>query len=302
MRVKRSVGWIGLGKMGAPMATNLVTSGHPVSVYNRTAERAETLVEMGARYLASLEQLGAASDVIFSMIADDSALFDITVGKGGVFQTMKEKSIFVDMSTVSPSASARVAAAAREYDIAYLRAPVSGSTSAARSRALTILVSGPQQAFADVAEMLKVIGKSIHYLGDGEQSRYLKLSINLMVGITAAMMGEALTLSSRGGVDWQQMLNVINDSAVASPLVGYKKAMLAERNFAPMFSSNQMAKDLDLALDTGREQGVVMPLVAMVRQLFCAMQSEQMAELDFFAYVTLVERLSGVTPVLQSEY
>lgn len=302
MSVKRSVGWIGLGKMGSPMATNLVTSGHPVSVYNRTAERVETLVEMGARYLTSLEQLGAASDVIFSMIADDSALFDITVGKGGVFQTMKEKSIFVDMSTVSPSASARVAAAAREYDIAYLRAPVSGSTSAARSGALTILVSGPQQAFDDVAEMLKVIGKSIHYLGDGEQSRYLKLSINLMVGITAAMMGEALTLSSRGGVDWRQMLDVINDSAVASPLVGYKKTMLAERNFAPMFTSNQMAKDLDLALDTGREQGVVMPLVAMVRQLFCAMQSEQMAELDFFAYVTLVERLSGVTPVLQSEY
>lgn len=301
MKSLNNVGWIGLGKMGLPMAANILESGNSLLVYNRSRDRADPLISKGATFVPWLAKLGAESGVVFSMVADDQALLDVTLGRDGCFHGMSPGATFVDMSTVSPRVSAQVAEHAMAKGIAYLRAPVSGSIRAAEGGALTILASGPKLAFDAVHGLLTLLGKSVTYLGTGDEARYLKLSINLMVGITAGMMGEALTLSSRGGVDWRQMLDVINNSAVASPLVGYKKDMLLERNFAPMFTVNQMAKDLDLALDTARESGVMLPIVGLVRQMLCALQSGTMGEQDFFSYVTLMEEFSGVAPAYKVE-
>lgn len=288
------VGWIGLGKMGTPMAANLLAAGFALRVYNRSPARAAALLEKGATLAPSVPLLAQECDVVISMVSDDPALQDVALNEGGLFAAAAPGLTFIDMSTVSPALSARVAEAARQRGIHYLRAPVSGSTATAAAGALTILASGPQDAYDRCAPLLRSLGRKLYYLGPAEQARYLKVAINMMVGVTAAMLGEALVLGERGGVDWQQMIEVINSSVVASPLLGYKTAMLTTRDFAPMFTAAQMAKDFDLALDAGRNANVPMPLAAVSRQFLGAMIASGRGEVDFFAYVTLLEELAGI--------
>lgn len=290
------LGWIGLGKMGSPMAANLLAAGFPVSVYNRSREPYPPLIEKGAQVAATVSALGPQCDIVISMVSDDVALQGVTFGADGLFWAARPDTIYIDMSTVSPAVSQRVAEKAAEHGIHYLRAPVSGSTATAAAAALTIFVSGPQEHYERCLPILQAMGKKLYYLGGAEQARYLKLAINSMVGVTAAMLGEALVLGERGGVDWRQMIEIINNSVVASPLVNYKAEMLSTRNFAPMFTAAQMAKDFDLALDAGRQGNVPMPVTAMARQFLAAMLASGRGDLDFMAYVTLLEELSGLGP------
>lgn len=288
------VGWVGLGKMGTPMAANLLAAGHALAVYNRSAGRAQALVDQGAALAPSAPALARECDVVISMVSDDAALQGITLDAGGLFEAAAPGLVFIDMSTVSPAMSHRVAAVAQEKGIHYLRAPVSGSTTTAAAGALTILASGPKDAYDRCLPLLQVMGTKLYYLGPAEQARYLKVAINMMVGVTAGMLGEALALGERGGVEWTQMIEVINNSVVASPLLAYKAQMLATRDFAPMFTASQMAKDFDLALDAGRNGNVPMPLAAVSRQFLGAMIASGRGEQDFFAYVAFLEELAGL--------
>lgn len=288
------IGWIGLGKMGAPMAANLLAAGYALAVYNRSPDKATSLVEKGASLAVSPASLGRSCDIVVSMVADDEALLGITVGPGGLFEEARKGLIYVDMSTVSPAASERIARAAAERGIGYLRAPVSGSTAKASAAALSVFVSGPHSDYQQCMPWLSCVGDKLYYVGEGEQARYVKIALNMMVGITAAMVGEALVIGERGGVGWEQMIEVINNSVVTSPLIGYKSKQLATRDFRPMFTSSQMAKDFDLALDTGRATNTPMPLTAVARQFYSAMAATGQGDSDFFAYVTLLEELAGI--------
>ncbi|MBW7901287.1 MAG: NAD(P)-dependent oxidoreductase [Rhodocyclaceae bacterium] len=288
------VGWIGLGKMGTPMAANVLAAGFDLSVFNRSPGPMQPLLEKGAVAAPSAAALALDRAAVVSMVSDDAALESVTTGAGGLFEQARPGLIHVDMSTVSPEVSARVASAAEAKGIRYLRAPVSGSTASAAARALTILVSGPADACEQCTPLFGAIGRKHYYLGPAEQARYLKIAINMMIGGTATLLGEALALGERGGVDWRQMVEVFDNSAVASPLIHYKADMLADRNFAPMFTAAQMAKDFDLALEAGRRGNVPMPLIAMSRQLFGAMIASGRGEMDFFGYVTLLEELAGL--------
>ncbi|NQU59141.1 MAG: NAD(P)-dependent oxidoreductase [Rhodospirillales bacterium] len=290
----QSVGWIGLGKMGDPMARNLIKAGVPLSVYNRTRERTRDLQDAGANIADSLVALAGAVDVVISMVSDDTALEAISFGHDGAFQAMAPGSVFIDMSTVSPALSARVAEAANANEIKYLRAPVSGSIALAAAATLTILVSGPRDSYDQCLPLFEAMGAKQYHVGIGEEARVLKLSLNMMVGITAAMMGEALAFGEGGGLDWEQMLEIISNSAVASPLVGYKVAPLKARDFTPAFTASQMAKDFDLALNAAKDTGVPMPVTSLVRRFWGDMEASGKGEMDFFAYVTLLEEMAGI--------
>lgn len=294
MAKKETIGWIGLGKMGVPMAINLVKAGYKVAVFNRTKSKAQEVVDTGATYVDSMAELAAQSDVVISMISDDTVLKTVSTGAGGALEGIKPGSIFIDMSTVSPTASAEVAEAAANKDVAYLRAPVSGSTALATAATLTILASGPKEAFEDCTEIFDAMGKISFHVGTGEEARYLKLTLNMMVGLTAAMVGEALTFGKRGGMDWTQMIDIVSNSVVASPLINYKAQALKDRNFTPAFTAAQMAKDFDIALDAARGMDMPMPTTSMMRQNLAAMKANGDGELDFFAYVTLLEQLAGL--------
>jgi 3-hydroxyisobutyrate dehydrogenase-like beta-hydroxyacid dehydrogenase len=292
--VTRRIGFVGLGNMGLPMCRRLLAAGLPLAVFNRTPEKAAELVERGVARAETIAALAADSDVLISMIADDAALLDVALGERGVLAGARPGLLYVDMSTVSPAASARVAAACAEARVDYLRAPVTGSTALAAAGTLGILASGPRARYDEALEIFRHLGQAFFYLGAGEEARVMKLVLNVMVGIQVAALGEALTLGEKAGLDWQQMIEVVSQSAVASPLVKYKAGPLARRDFSPAATVGVLTKDFDLALATAREVDAAAPLAALTRQLYQATVGLGWGDRDFSAVLLLLERMSGL--------
>ena len=290
-----NIGWIGLGKMGQPMALNLIKANQKVSVFNRSPEKSKIHQEAGGSIASSIADLANSSDVIFTMISDDTAIEQVALGNEGIIANAKDKTSLIDMSTISPVMSAKVADAAATKNISYLRAPVNGTVMQAEAASLVILSSGPKQTFDNWLPLLELLGDKFFYIGEGEQARYLKLCINTMVGISSSMMGEALAFGKAGGLDWETMIDVICSSAVGSPIFNYKKEILKNRDFTPAFTARQMAKDFDIALDTAKVTNVPMPITSTVRQHWSAMIGTGRGELDYFAYVELLEELAGIS-------
>ncbi len=289
-----NIGWIGLGKMGHPMAINLIKAGKKVSVFNRTTEKTKAQVNLGGIAINSIKELASSSDVIFTMISDDKAIEEIALSDDGIIANTQERASLIDMSTISPAMSAKVAEAATEKHINYLRAPVNGTVMQAEAGSLVILCSGPKTTFEDCLPLLEILGSKIFYIGQDEQARFLKLCINSMVGISSSMMGEALAFGEAGGLDWNTMIDVISSSAVGSPILNYKKETLKKRDFTPAFTARQMAKDFDLVLETANLKNIPMPITSTVRQHWSAMIGTGRGELDYFAYVEMLEELAGI--------
>ncbi|MDP7345140.1 MAG: NAD(P)-dependent oxidoreductase, partial [Alphaproteobacteria bacterium] len=197
-------------------------------------------------------------------------------------------------STVSPDISERVAAAAAEAGIGFLRAPVSGGVALAVAGTLTVLASGARADFDKALPFFDAMAKKSFYVGEAEEARYIKLALNMMVGMTSAMMGEALVFAERGGAARGTVLDVMGESAIASPLVGYKLEPMRKRDFSPTFSARQMAKDFDLLLGAARATDTPLPLAALVRQMWSSMIASGSGDEDFLAYVKTMETLSGM--------
>ncbi|MDK4723678.1 NAD(P)-dependent oxidoreductase [Rhizobium sp. CNPSo 3968] len=288
------VGWAGIGKMGAPMSRRVLERGYPLSVYEPLPENRASVVAQGANVAHSLEDLVEASDVIILTIPNDAILRQLTLGPSALVDLLKPGQILVEMSTVSPELSAEVAEALVRKRVAYLRAPVSGSTVTASSGMLSVMVSGPEADYRKVEPVLASFAAKQFYLGAGEEARYLKLVLNALVGATAALLGEALTLGLKGNLSVETMLNVICESAVASPLIAYKRDLLVKRNFDPAFSVSQMMKDFDLILGAAKSDHVPMYLASMIRQQYEAAFADGLAEKDFFVLFEQYERLAGL--------
>lgn len=298
--MSEKVGFIGLGTMGQPMAGRIIGAGFPLTVWNRTAAKTEDLVKKGAKAAGSPKEVAAKSDIFISMISDGPALEAITFGESGVLAGAKPGSVFIDMSTVDPGSSSRVAKAVEEKGVKMLRAPVSGSTVLAAAGTLTILASGNKGAFDRCEPVFKAMGQKIFHVGPGDEARYLKLVLNMMVGTTLQMLAEALTFGKKAGLEWKQMLEIISNSVVGSPLVNYKAAPIGDRNFKPAFTASLMAKDFDLALKAGSEIGVAMPTIALVRQFLGMMKTTGRGELDFSGLILLMEELAGIKDPFKS--
>ena len=216
------------------------------------------------------------------------------LGPTGLIAAMAPGAVLIETSTVSVEASTEVAAAAQARGIAYLRSPVSGNASIVHTGALTCFVSGPKDAFEKLQPLFAAFTRAQTYLGPAEEARYAKLSVNLMIAVSAAMMAESLALARKGGIAWPDILKVLDDSAVASPMVKYKTAPLRTRDFASTFSCKQMAKDLDLILGAGHAVGVPLQLAAQVRETYGSLVAQGDGDTDFIATVKHLERLSGL--------
>jgi 3-hydroxyisobutyrate dehydrogenase-like beta-hydroxyacid dehydrogenase len=287
------IGVLGMGNMGSLMAGRLVSAGFDTWVTNRTRERAESLLGKGAHWADSADALADQVELLITMVADDAALLEVTTGADGILTRARPGLVYADMSTVSPAASAVVAGAAESVGVGYLRAPVSGSTTLAESGTLGILASGPQQAVDAFDTAFAAIGKRVFYLGTGEEARIMKLALNTLVAQTVVGLSEALVLGERGGLDWQTMLDVFGDSAVASPLVQYKAVTLAKRDFEAAFTTAMMTKDLDVALQVGRDVGAVTPTTALSQELLRAACGLGWGDQDFSTAVLMFEQLAG---------
>jgi len=291
---KQRLAWIGLGRMGVPMARNLLPAAAPLKIFNRNASRMNALAQAGATPAASPREAAEASDIVFTMVADDAALENVTLGDDGALGAMKPGSVLIDMSTVSPEISQKIATAAAAKHVAYLCAPVSGSVAMAESAKLTVLVSGPKDAIDRGAPLFGLLAAKQFAVGGHGEARVLKLSLNLMIGASAAMLGEALTLSEKAGLDWNVLLEVVANSAIASPFVQYKAGQLKSRDFSPMFMASQMAKDFGLIAKAATEMGVALPMADKVARYWREMERRGLGDLDFIACLKIVEQDSGI--------
>jgi 3-hydroxyisobutyrate dehydrogenase-like beta-hydroxyacid dehydrogenase len=287
------IGWIGTGKMGLPMGRNLQKSGFTVLAYDSDPIR---LARSGLKPVESLKALSLEADILVSMIPNDEVLREIVLGKDGVRSALRPGKLFVDLSTVSPSASAECAEALERNSIEYIRGAVSGSTELAEKALLTVILSGRSDAIERCRPMFAAFGNKLYVVGAKEEARYLKLLINTMVAATAAMCAEALALGEKGGIEWNRMLDVLSDSVVASPLIKYKVALLRKRDYTPAFTCEQMLKDLSLARDAAQGCGISLPLLSEVNHLFERAAAAGDGELDFFAVLRSVEQSAAIEP------
>ena len=291
---KPKIGWIGCGKMGVPMSGNLIEAGYPLAVWDIVAENAAQCVENGASVAGSIGDLASTTDIVFSMITDDAALEAVCLGPGGLIGAARKGLIYIDMSTVSTVASERVAVAAKEAGVNYLRAPVSGTVASAIDRKLIVFASGPEGAYERCESLLLKIAQKSYYLGNGEQARNLKLAINTMTGLIPAIAAEALTFGLKGGLDWELMIDMVENSVAASGMFKLKAQALKNRDYTPAFTAAQMLKDFGLILDSAAAVKQPMPLVSLVRQYYLSLVAKGKGNLDYYALLTLWEEIAGV--------
>jgi 3-hydroxyisobutyrate dehydrogenase-like beta-hydroxyacid dehydrogenase len=266
--------------MGTAIAERLVDAGYDLRVFNRTAARAEPLAARGAVVAESAAALASEVDVVVTSLADDEA-FEAVAAE--VLGSARPGTVLVDLSTVSPGASARIASAAEEASVGYLRAPVSGNPSVVRSGNLTFIVSGAGETLERVEPVLHAIGPTIHHVGDDEQARVVKLAINLMIAGLAQLMSEALVLGEASGVSRDALLRVMGSSAVGAPFVEYKTEPLLNDDFSATFTTALMEKDVDLVLEAADKAGVALPLAHELKDLLRAASEAGYGDDDFMA-------------------
>jgi 3-hydroxyisobutyrate dehydrogenase-like beta-hydroxyacid dehydrogenase len=256
------VGLIGLGNMGTAIGERLLEAGWGLVVHNRSPEKARPLADSGATVAASAGELAADVDIVLTSLADDDALEAVAAA---VASAARPGTVLVDLSTVSPAASARVAALAEQASLLYLRAPVSGNPAVVRAGNLVFIVSGPQEAREQAEPVLLAIGRAVHGVGDGEQARIVKLAINLVIAGLAQLMAEALVLGEASGVSRAALLESMGDSAVGAPFVKYKTEPLLRDDYSATFTTSLMEKDLDLVLDAAEAAGVHLPVAGELK-------------------------------------
>jgi len=282
---------IGLGNMGTAIAERVLDAGYRLVVYNRTPAKADALGARGAVVAKSAAELVEQVDVVLTSLADDAALE--TVARQ-VVAAAPAGAVLVDMSTVSPVASARVASLAEAASVAYVRAPVSGNPTVVRAGNLTFIVSGPRDAFERVMEIIQAIGPTVHHVGDGEQARIVKLAINLMVAGLAQLMSEALVLGEVAGVSRAALLEVMGSSVAGAPFVKYKTEPLLHDDYSATFTTALMEKDIDLILDVTAKTGVELPLATEMKALLSATMDAGYADQDFMALFLQLRKTSGL--------
>jgi len=272
------------------MAERLLDAGYELLVFNRTPEKAGALAERGAAVAKTAAELVEQVDVVLTSLANDEAFEDVAAS---VVAAARPGTVFVDMSTVSPAVSARVATLAETASVRYLRAPVSGNPTVVRAGNLSFIVSGEQETLVHVEPVLRAIGPTIHHVGDAEQARVVKLAMNLMIAGLAQLMSEALVLGEAAGVSRASLLEVMGNSAVGAPFVKYKTEPLLRDDFSATFTTALMEKDVDLVLAVAEEVGVELPLAGELKALLLSAIEAGYAEDDFMSLFAHLRSASG---------
>jgi len=291
---KPRIGWIGLGKMGLPICERLVGRGFEVTALSRSHESRERAARAGLLSESVLRDVVDGAQIVVSAISDDAALLDIVFKTDGLRKTLNATQTLVEISTVSPDASRRVAEAMSAIGVDYVRSPVSGSTALAAQGNLTAVLSGPPKAIERLTDFYQAFARKTFVVGEAEEARYLKLVLNTLVGGTSALLAEALAMGSKGGLGAAVMMEVIGQSAVASPLLQYKRDTVLNGTYAPAFTVQQIMKDFDIIADVSRRDHCPMPLVAQIRQQYEAAFANGCGDLDFFVLVREAARIAGL--------
>ena len=288
-----TVGFIGLGIMGRPMAKNLMEAGYDLVVHNRSPEKAEELAGEGATAAGSPREVAEGCDVVITMLPDSPQVEEVLAGEGGVFEGVREGALIVDMSTISPVVTESLAAGAKERGASLLDAPVSGGDVGAIEGTLSIMVGGEEADFGRAKPLFEVMGKTVTHVGPTGAGQVTKAANQIVVALTIEAVSEALVLGSKGGVSPEKILDVLGGGLAGNKVMEVKREKFLSHTFDPGFRSELHHKDLGIALAAGREYGVALPVTAIVDQMLLTMRRKGWGGEDHSALLRIIEDQSG---------
>jgi 2-hydroxy-3-oxopropionate reductase len=286
------IGFIGLGIMGRPMAANLIKSGYDLSVYNRSREAIEALSALGAVPCRSASEVAEESEIVILMLPDTPDVEQVLFGDNGVASGIKAGAIVIDMSSISPMATRKFAKALADQGVEMLDAPVSGGQIGAENATLSIMVGGKTEIFEKVRPILEKMGKNIVHIGNHGDGQVCKVANQIVVALTIEAVGEALLLASKAGADVRKVREALLGGFAQSRILEVHGERMIKRTFQPGFKIKLHQKDLNLALQAGRDLGVSLPNTATAQELFTAVAAHGGAELDHSALVQALESLA----------
>ena len=289
-----TIGFVGLGIMGRPMLNNLLKAGHTVVAYGRTAAKLDACVKDGAQRGASNSDVGARAEIVITMLPDGPEVEEVVLGEKGILAGAKPGTLIIDMSSINPLVSQKIAKASVAKGVDFMDAPVSGGEPKAIEGTLAIMVGGSEELFAKAEPILKCMGSSVTLTGPVGAGNTTKLANQIMVACNIAAMGEALTLATRCGLNPEVVFNAVKGGLAGSAVLNAKGPMLIARNFKPGFKINLHQKDLRNALQTAESNRVCLPITALVQQMLSSLIGDGKGDLDHSAIATFVEGLSNV--------
>ncbi|TAM79160.1 MAG: NAD(P)-dependent oxidoreductase [Acidobacteria bacterium] len=289
-----SVGFIGLGIMGEPMALNLVKAGYQVTVFNRTPDKARALEQAGAKVASTPAEAASNANYVMSIVSDSTASEGVIAGKDGVLQTVKPGAIVIDSATISPVVSRRLACATAGRKANFLDAPVTGSKHGAEKGELTFMIGGERETYERALPLLKVLGKKHIYCGAHGAGLSAKLAQNAIQSTMVEIFCEGFVLATKSGVRPEVMMEIVQNSMARAALTDFKAPFIFKGDFTPYFPLKWMHKDVTLAMEAAFAQGVPMPVTAAVKEVYASARAQGKGELDYAAVVTFLEELAGV--------
>jgi 3-hydroxyisobutyrate dehydrogenase-like beta-hydroxyacid dehydrogenase len=265
------------------MGLNLLKAGYPLTVWNRTASRAEALVAAGAKLAKSPREVAASSDVLLTIVSDPPALEEVLWSKDGALSGLRRGSIYIDSSTVSPALARKISAACAERGARFLDAPVTGGTWGAEKGELVFMVGGDAETLKEIEPILGVMGKRWFHLGPNGAGQIIKLAMNMILALEVDALAEALALATGAGVQGEKLVEVMQSSMARAPVLDVKAPLLLKGEYAPSFPLRLMHKDLGLALDLANQIGVPLPATAAARETYSAVKGAAKEDLDYAA-------------------
>ena len=289
-----TLGFVGLGAMGSEMVLRLLEKGHTLTGYNRTRSKAARLLDKGMKWAGSPREVAAASDFTFSMVTNSPALEMIVEGPDGVLAGLTPGKVLIDMSTVSPEFSRSVAAKVRAKGADMVDAPVSGSVITLQEGKLSVMVGGRKDTFDRVMPLLLDIGPKVTYVGDNGLALVVKIAANLSLAVHMLAFSEGVLLAEKSGISREVAVEVLTNSAIASPMVKYRGPFVLKLPAEAWFNVNMMQKDMLLALDLGRALDVPMPTTAITNEFLTAARGMGLVQEDFAVLFDVLAKMSGV--------
>lgn len=289
------LGFVGLGVMGSEMVLRLLSKGHTVTGYNRTRSKAERLVQKGMKWGDSPRAVAAAADVVFSMVTNSAALEAIVEGPEGILAGLTPGKFYVDISTVSPEYSRVVAAKVRAKGCDMVDAPVSGSVITLQEGKLSVMVGGSRETFEKLKPILLEIGPKVTHVGDNGLALVMKIATNLSLAVQMLAFSEGVLLAEKSGISREIAVEVLVNSAIASPMIKYRGPFVLRLPDEAWFNVNMMQKDMLLALELGRKLDVPMPSTAVTNEFLTAARGMGLVKEDFAVVYDVLAQMSGVS-------
>ena len=290
-----NLGFVGLGVMGGQMVSRLLDKGHAVTGYNRTRSKAQWLIDCGMKFADSPRAVSAAADVTLMMVTNTEAVKSVMDGPEGLLAGLGAGKFLIDMSTVSPSSSRALASRVREKGADMVDAPVSGSVTTLQQGKLSVMVAGRRETFERLKPLLQEIGPKVTYVGDNGLALSMKIAINLSLAVQMLAFSEGVLLAEKSGIARQTAVEVLTNSAIASPMVQYRGPFVLKMPDEAWFNVNMMQKDMLLALEMGRQLDVPLPTTATANEFLTAARGMGLASQDFAVVFDVLAKMSGVS-------